>query len=162
MSTGQVQIFNATVEEINRALQQLTEPSTTSGSGGTASAIAIRSQVVFLAPPVGLAVIAPGVNLVELSTGLRRVLNFYGGAMTKARIWCFGSGSESGNKTVKVITTEGTVLASLSWTGTSEALRIGSISSFSITEDTLLQLHVSGSTATENLVLKSLVVAFGN
>lgn len=105
-----------------------------------------------------LLVSAPGAAYVEWSSSLRQRVNFASAQQLEARVIVSGWGTESGaGKSVAVTQSDGSIIASVSWDGKTEDLRLGDFTETTLDTDQTVQLRFKGSSATESLILHSVV-----
>jgi hypothetical protein len=180
-SEGIVQVFTNDPREINDALATITNrldhlkglrgrtevwdrirasDPTADQDVLTRGSLQTIAQVVFLSSPFGLFIRMPGVSFVEPFTDLRRKYNFTGGQAGTARLCMFGWGTESGTKSLRV-TNGTTILSTLTWSGTTETLRVSDSVPIDVSTDDSLRLTCALSTATESLVLGWVMLELG-
>jgi hypothetical protein len=112
------------------------------------------AQVIFVTPPNNIIFRKPGTSFVEPRQELRRKYNFEGGQATTARLCAVGWGTHSGIKSLRV--TNGVdILATLTWSGTSEGLHVGTSAAIDLTDtalDNSLRLLCAASAAEESII----------
>jgi hypothetical protein len=184
LSLGTVQIFSLDVGSINLALMQMQERmDEAKGLRGRAmvhdrlridnpvvdddsvSLGVLQAGTAFASIPFHtdasspLLARAPGTTYVELSPLLRQQVNFASGQQLEARVLVEGWGTASGTqKGVAMTTSTGTVIAEVRWDGVTSGLKVGSFVPSTLKADQPVQLRVKGSSATEALVLSSVVL----
>jgi hypothetical protein len=105
-----------------------------------------------------LLALAPGTAYVELSALVRQQVNFASTHQLEARVLVQGYGTGTGNaKGVAITQSDGTVIAEVTWNGTAAGLKVGTFIPVSLTTDQEVQLRVKGSSATEAVILASVV-----
>jgi hypothetical protein len=120
----------------------------------TRGSLSTVAQVIFITPPNNILFRKPGVSFVEPRQELRRKYNFEGGQATTARLCAVAWGTHSGTKSLRV--TNGVEpLATLSWSGTSEGLHVGTATALDLNDgdlDNSLRLQCAASHAEESII----------
>ena len=180
LTLGPAQILDLSVPSINLALQDLTNrideikglrgrtelwdraqvssPSVSSDAvdlGSLVSRESLFHLTLFAGMGAGLVVYQPGVTYVELSVLLRQQVNFAAPTSLQGRMIVSGFGTQSGSdKGVALTDDSGTVLCEVEWDGTAEQVQVGAFTTINTSVDTLTQMRVKGSAATESLILR--------
>ena len=143
---------------------QVSSPSVNSDAVDLGSLTSRESlfHMTFLASlSTGVVVLAPGTTYIEPSLMWRQQVNFAAPTSLQGRMKVSGFGTESGSgKGVALTDDAGAVICEVTWDGTDEQTRIGDFTEVTITVDTLSQLRVKGSSATENVLLRHIAVEF--
>lgn len=184
LSQGPTLIADLSVEGINQALLELQERqdnakglrgratvhdrlgiSDPSESGDAVSLGVIQAGTAFtniaLLALAGTHLLSykPGTSYVELSSNLRQRVNFASGQSIEARALVQGWGTQSGTgKGVAITQSDGTVIAEVTWDGTSQGLKSGNFTAVTLSTDTEVQIRVKGAAADESLLLHSVVL----
>lgn len=118
------------------------------------------SHITFLAQAgVELLALQPGTTYVELSEFLRAQVNFASPQGIEARVIVQGRGTEAGTgKGVAITQSDGTVIAEVTWDDVTDGLQLGEFTTVDLDEDQVVQIRVKGSTATESLLLRGIVL----
>lgn len=182
LSQGPTLIADLSIEGINQALLELQERqdaskglrgratvhdrlgvSDPSESGDAVSLGVIQAGTAFAnitllaTGGMHLVALAPGTTYVELSANLRQQVNFASGQSIEARVLVQGWGTQSGTgKGVAITQSDGTVIAEVTWDGTTQGLKVGTFTAVTLTTDTEVQIRVKGSASTESLLLRGI------
>ena len=178
---GPAQIFNLDVASINYALRDLSERvDELSGLRGRAmiydrvridspieatDAVDLqslldqesRTRILFIPPPGNVALL-PGITYAEIDAAYRHPFDFANLSDPEARVIVRGWGTEDVTDKGVSLHDGTSVLAEVTWDGNIESLYVGDFTSIALTTDTTLQLHVKGGSATESLILRTVVV----
>lgn len=180
---GGIQIFDNTIGSINLALLEVqtrldelkglhgrsliydrvrandpTEANDAVTLGSLQEGAAVVTYPFYMAPSTPLGVFAPGTTYVERSSALRQQVNFASPQGLEGRVMVEGWGTGSGsNKGVAITTSSGVVICEVLWSGSTEGLKVGSFTPITLAVDQAVQLRCKGSSATEALVLASVV-----
>jgi hypothetical protein len=104
----------------------------------------------------GLAVIAPGRTYTEVAPTLRTRINFATPRAIEVRLIVWGAGTEAGaDKGVALYSFDGDRLCEVTWESQSEGARVGAYTPISLNADSGVLLSAKGSSATENLILRT-------
>jgi hypothetical protein len=184
LSLGPVQVHGNTPAEINLALLELQNradeqrglrgralvhdrvrlSSPTEGSDGVdlqslQQGSAFTAIALYVAPSTPLLAQPGGTTYVEIASMLRQLINFASPQSLEARLLVEGWGTESGNgKGVAVTQSDGTVIAQVVWNGQGAGLQTGAFTAVTLDTDTTVQVRVKGSSATESVLVQSLVL----
>jgi hypothetical protein len=104
----------------------------------------------------GLVVMAPGTSYTEVAPTLRTRINFATPRAIEVRLIIWGFGSEAGaDKGVSLFSFGGEQLCEVTWESQSEGARVGAYTPISLNADSGVLLSAKGSSATENLILRT-------
>jgi len=181
VSLGPVQVFGLDIASLNYALRDLSEridalkglrgrseifdrtrvdsPTVETDAVDLQSLLTqeARTRMDLVSPP-GTVALVPGTTYAELSTALRQQFDFTELTAVEARILVRGWGTEAGSGKGVALHDGTNVLAEVLWNGDTETTRTGTFTAVTLTADTQLQLRCRGSSATESLILTSVVV----
>lgn len=185
-TTGALYVADNTVASINQVLQQIqnildaikglrgpqtlhdrfgvSEPEDDADAVNKGSLVAretLFQSHILASGACGVVAIAPGTTYTDVGPLLRTRINFDASASMEGRLIFNGWGSEAGNgKGVALYTLDGSKICEVEWNGQAEGVRVGEYTSTSGLEDQTVAVYTKGSSATENLVLRSIQIEF--